>query len=330
MRKSAAKTTPTVAVLGAGKLGAAVAALVARAGTDVSLWARRTDAAEQVIAALGHDGARVSVAASVEDACRAAGLVVFAVPTHALAEVARRAGDVARGDQLALHACRGAEDGFGLPHAVIRRETCIKKIGALGGPLYLDDAAHDRPLVAVLASRFDEVPRAVRALVAGTRVRIHATPDIVGVEVAGAVSNVAHIAAGLASGLGLGETDQAILMTRGLVESTRLGVALGADARTFSGLAGVGDLIPRPVTATRRHRRLGEDIGAGHAVHDALSSAGALEGVVTAREAWRVGEALELNLPLVHAVHDVLRSAVSPAAALERVLALDFDLHVAA
>lgn len=323
----------TVAVLGAGKLGAAMATLLARSGRSVRLWARRPSLAEKIVegaAAASGGKSSLRLAGSIEEACREAAIVCFAVPTLALRAVAREAGDVARGDQVALHACRGVDEGFTLPHDVIRAETCIKKIGVLGGPLYVDDAERGRPLVAVLASRFDEVQRLVKSVTAGTRVRIHSTRDVVGVEVAGAVSNVSHIAAGLAAGLGLGETDQGILLTRGLVEATRIGVALGADRATFAGLAGVGDLIPRPVTTTRRHRRLGEEIGGGRDAAHATDAASDLEGLRTMREARALGERLELSLPLVEAVDDVLFHGKPAGPTLEKVLAMDLDLDVAA
>jgi glycerol-3-phosphate dehydrogenase (NAD(P)+) len=324
MNASGKQGRTEVAVLGAGKLGAAMAMLLSRAGRRVALWARREEQARAVAGAMPG----VSVVTSIEDACRDARVVCFAVPTQALREVARGAGEVARGDQIALHACRGVERGFTLAHDVIRQETCIKKIGALGGPLYLDDAERGRPLVAVLASRFDEVQRIVKALTASTPVRIHSTRDVIGVEVCGAISNVSHIGAGMAAGVGLGETDQGILLTRGLVEATRIGVALGAARATFSGLAGVGDLIPRPVRSTRRHRRLGEEIGGGVDAGGARAAAEDLEGLMTMREAQAVGERHGLSLPLIDALNEVLFHGRSPASTLEHVLAMDLDLDV--
>ncbi|HEY4221800.1 MAG TPA: NAD(P)-binding domain-containing protein [Myxococcota bacterium] len=317
----------TVAVIGAGKVGAAVAHLLARAGHDVVVWARRTGAAAEIAQSASADE-RVRTARSIAEACRGASLVTFAVPAHALREAARAAGEVADGAQVALHACRGVDVHFALPHDVIRAETCIKKIAALGGPLYFDDLAQSggRPLVAVVASRFDEVHRLVKALVKNTQVRVHSTHDVVGVEVAGAVSNVAHMAAGIAEGLGLGETDQGVLLTRGLVEAARIGGALGGERTTFAGLAGVGDLIPRPVTSTKRHRTLGAELGApGKDAGAVLALHKDVEGVSTAREAQALGKRLELSLPLVDAVCDVL-AGQPPRAVLERVLSLDLDI----
>lgn len=318
-------TKAQVAVLGAGKLGGAVSALLARAGASVALWARRPEAAAELAKQVG---AGVTPAPSIADACRRASLICFAVPVEGLREVARAAGEVTTGDQIALHACRGVETGFILPSEILRAETCLKKIGALGGPLYLDDAAHGRPLVAVVAARFDEVFRAVRGLTANTRVRTHPTHDLVGVELCGAISNVAQIAAGLAEGAGLGETDQGVLLLRGLVEAAELGAARGAESATFLGLAGVGDLIPRQVTSTRRNRHLGREIGGGLAAARAMAAHAGLEGPVTAREARILAERLGLKLPLVQAVDEVLWRGTPPAEALERVLALDLSLSL--
>jgi glycerol-3-phosphate dehydrogenase (NAD(P)+) len=311
-------------VLGAGRLAEAVVRLLVAAGHDVAFWARRAEVARKVA-----HGARV--AADVEDACRGANIVCFAVPTHALADVAHRAGNVARGDQVALHACRGLvagqDQGCEMPHQIIRRETCIKKVIALGGPLYVDDASEGRPLVAVAASRFDDALRALQSLVKGTRVRVHPTHDIIGVEIAGAVSNVSTIAAGLAAGAGLGETDQGILMTRGLVEAQRLGKSLGADPATFVGLAGVGDLIPRRVTSMRRHRELGEAIGRDGDRQRVLAAHADLEGPRTARCVADLARKMGIDLPLVFAVDDVIQNGGAPRAALEAVLSLDLELH---
>jgi glycerol-3-phosphate dehydrogenase (NAD(P)+) len=323
MTATSTTTKPmTVAVLGAGKVAQAVTSLLLRAGAQVQLWARDSDKAKGLskhMAALGP----VRVCGSVAEACGDADVIAFAVPAPAMASVARAVGAVARGDQIVLHVARGVEPGFVLGHQIVRRETCIKKIGVLGGPLYLDDAHAGRPLVAVLGARFDEVQRAVQRLTQGTPVRLHPTSDVVGVEVAGAISNVAQLAAGLAHGVGLGETDQGILLTRGLLEATRIGVALGAQAATFTGLAGVGDMIPRPVTSTKKHRALGERVAAGERVESELS---ALEGPLTAREAVLLGQRAGLELPLCRAVDDVLQGKQPALSALEAVLRLDLDL----
>ncbi len=310
-------------VLGAGKLGAAISLLLARTGHDVTLWARSPERARTLA---GRAPERVRVVEKIGDACKAADLLYFTVPAQALREVARAAGEVAQGHQVVLHACRGVEAGFTLASDVIRAESCWKKIGVFGGPLYVDDAERGRPLVCVLASRFDEVQRVTRQLTAGTRVRIHSSRDLTGVEVAGAISNVAQVAAGMALGLGLGDTDQGLLLIRGLTEATRLGVALGADRATFQGLAGVGDLIPRPVSSMHRHRKLGAELGAGGDAAKLAAASTDLEALRTVREARLLGGRLGLSLPLVEAVDEVLFGGRKAGQVIDHLLGMDLEL----
>ena len=290
-----------VAILGAGNMAHAAGALIRRRGfVDIAVWARNGEAKAHLADAIG-----ARLAASVADACRDAALIFFAVPAHGFLEVADALGPVARGDQVVAHAARGVGDGCLLPHEMIRARTCIRKIAALGGPLYVDDATEGRPLSVIVASRFDEAIGLVREVTranSSQQVRIHASHDIAGVEIAGAISNVARIAAGLARGASLGATDEGLLLVRALLEATKLGVALGAERDTFTGLAGLGDLIPRSVTSTRLHNELGMQLARG----EQAFSESSLEGPRTAREAADQAERLGLVLPLISAVRDIL------------------------
>ena len=311
---------PKVALVGGGKLAQAAVMMLGK-NADVVAWARSTEARAGLAAAgvvVGDD-----VKAVVADAA----VVFLAVPAPAFVEVVDAFADATRGDQILVHGSRGVGDGFTLPHQLVRDRCCIKKTAAIGGPLYLDDAAAGRPLSAALASRFDEVVVAIRALTAGTPIRIHATRDVVGVEIAGALSNVGHLAAGLAHGAGLGETDQGLLAVRALLEAGTIGAALGADRATFNGLAGLGDLIPRQVTSSRRQREAGAAIAAGGGAD--IFDVDALEGAVTAREGARFAERHGLKLPLVAAVDEIVHRRAPTRATLERVLSLELGLKAA-
>jgi glycerol-3-phosphate dehydrogenase (NAD(P)+) len=313
-------TTKTrVAVLGAGKLAQAAIVMLAPNAT-ITAWARGAPAR----ARLQQAGARV--VEEPRDAVRDADVIFLGVPAPALAGVVDAFADVSRGDQIVLHGSRGVAEGCTLPHAVVRARCCIKKVAAIGGPLYLDDAAAGRPLAAAVASRFDEVIGTIRTLTAGTPLRIHATRDVAGVELAGALSNVGHLAAGLAKGAGLGETDQGLLTLRALLEAGQLGAVLGAERATFTGLAGLGDLIPRQVTSSRRQREVGVALAGGEDVGVDL---GVLEGAVTAREAASFAERHGVSLPLVAAVDAVVHRRAPAKATLERVLATDLGLRAA-
>jgi glycerol-3-phosphate dehydrogenase (NAD(P)+) len=313
--------THVMAVIGGGRLARAIGQILGRR-IEVRIWARSETQRSEVAAEVPD----VSVEAELGKAVGGATLVFLAVPATSMLEVAERYGDHAKGDHLVLTASRGVGPGFRLPHEMIRAKTCVRKIAALGGPLHMRELALGRPLSAVLASRYSEPIEAVRAVVKGGPVTIHASRDITGVEVAGAISNVSALAAGMADALDLGETARGVLLTHGLIDARRLGVARGASPDTFAGLAGVGDLIPRKVTSTERHAQVAERaIRAGSFETALREPGGALEGVTTAKEAAAAAKALGLELPLVFAVGDIL-SGADPRARLEAVLSRPIDL----
>lgn len=256
-------------------------------------------------------------------------MVLFAVPASAVHDVAAAYGDVARGDQFVIHAVRGVcpNGDFALPHQVIRSQTCVRKIGVLGGPLYAPDLAEGRALAAVLASRFDETFAAVSALTQQTQMRLHPTHDVIGVEVAGAISNVSALAVGMAEALSLGETARGVLLTRGLAEAARLGVALGAQSATFTGLAGLGDLIPRQVASTERHHQIGALLVQGKSLESALTEVeGEVEGVCTAAQASAEAARRGVDVVLVNVVNEVCQGRREAKEALDEVLERHLDL----
>lgn len=314
-----------MAVLGAGALGQAVARVVRAAQAEVAVWAR----SEKVRAHLKSTLTDVDVADTIADAVKGAEMVALCVPASALPEVADAYGDVARPEHHVLHAVRGLcpEDDGVLPHRVIRNHTCVRKIAVLGGPLVAPDLGSGRPVAAVLATRFDETIAKVVRLTAKTPVRIHPSHDVVGVEVAGAVSNVSALAVGMADALGLSETDRGILLTRGLTEAARLGVAMGGEASTFAGLAGVGELIPRQIASTMRHHDVGRALAAGSTLTEALAQVtGEVEGVYTAAKLLPLAQRLGVEMPLTKVVYQVCAGEAEAGAALESVLQQALDL----
>jgi glycerol-3-phosphate dehydrogenase (NAD(P)+) len=314
---------PRVAVLGGGRMARALAKIIAAIGAPICLWARDAKARETLEAEIGG----LAVTPELRSALDRAELIFFAVPTHALEEVAFLYGDHARGDHVVLHASRGVAEGFVLPHQLIKRKSCVKKIGALGGPLRATELGGGVPIAAVIASRYADTGKMVQSLVEGTPVFLHDTKDVIGVEIAGALSNVTQIAAGASDALELGDTARGVLLTRGLADAKKLGVALGADPATFAGLAGVGDLIPRKVTSTDRHRTLGGHLARGISLEAAKRAiVDHAEGILTAIEAKKKADELGLELPLVRAVDEILSGKTPAKDAIERVLKLDIEL----
>jgi glycerol-3-phosphate dehydrogenase (NAD(P)+) len=318
-----------IAILGGGRLAYGALGMVrpgTRAGDHVVFgWGRSADARR----VLQEGGA--TVVASPEDAVTDAAVVILCVPAPSLAEVTGLAAPAASGDQIVVHAARGVGADFALPHEILRAVSCWKKIVALGGPLYLDDAGSGRALNAAIASRFDEAIDIVRAIVRGAPLRLSATHDIVGVELCGALSNVGHLAAGLAAGAGLGETEQGLLHVRALLEAGRLGRLMGAERATFSGLAGVGDLIPRRVSSQRRHRDVGSALGAGTLADsgDDAAARNALEGVFTAREGARFATRQGLSAPLLSAIQRILDDGAPVGPTLLALLDTELGLQAA-
>jgi glycerol-3-phosphate dehydrogenase (NAD(P)+) len=313
----------TMAILGGGRLAIRVAQLMAHTSTATRLWARRPEARKELQGVFK----KGLVSGDLAEVCAGVDVVFFCVPAQALREVAMLYAPHAQGDHIVLHACRGVGEHFQLPHQAIREVTAARKVGVLGGPLYFDEASRDRPMVAVVASKYDEVPEMLKRLVAGTPVRVHTSQDVVGVEVAGAISNVGALASGMSDALEMGETARGVLLTRGLGEATRLGLRLGGDMATFSGLAGVGDLIPRHVSSTKRHRDVGGLVAQGSSLEGALQSVeGCVEGVGTAAEAAALATRLKLKLPLIKTVDDILQGRVAARGALEEILKLDLEL----
>jgi glycerol-3-phosphate dehydrogenase (NAD(P)+) len=317
------KQMKRIAVFGGGVMGRAVGRVLALNGAEVRLWARRAEAR----AALQEELSHAVICETIEETCKDAGLIFFAVPASAITEVAATYGKYAQGDHTVIHAARGIGEGFVLPHQMIRRETCAKRIGVIGGPLHIQDIAAGRPLAMVVASRFDESAEVVKQLVQGTPVRVHPSRDIVGVEIAGAISNVSALAVGMCEELQLGDTARGILLTHGLSEAAKLGAAFGALPATFAGLAGVGDLIPRRVTSTNRHHEVGRRLAEGQSLEAALQGLpGVVEGVITAKEASREGKRRNIQLPLVSAMASIIEGTAKPKDALESVLQVDLDL----
>ena len=320
---SPSASLPVVTILGGGRLAFGALGMLSpgrkQGRFTVRAWAR-ADEGRKLLADGGAD-----VVENAADSVRDANLVIMAVPAPSLCDVVDACADGTSGDQVVLHASRGVGHDGRLPHQIIRSRSAVKKVAVLGGPLYLDDVREGRHLNAALAARYDEALDLVQSIVAGAPLRITTTHDIIGVELCGVLSNIAHLATGLAAGVGLSETDQGLLTVRALLEASRLGRSAGADRATFSGLAGVGDLIPRRVSSQRRHRDLGAAWGkAGGDVDEATrQQIDQLEGVVSARS---LESRFGLTLPLVDALRRILDQDEPALEVLREVLELDLGL----
>jgi glycerol-3-phosphate dehydrogenase (NAD(P)+) len=318
-----------VSVLGAGAWGTALALHAAAAHATV-LWAR--DPAQAVLLQTTRCNARylpdvvlpsaLAIATDLDAAWRhgRGGVVVIATPMAGLeAMLALLPDDL---DAAVLWLCKGFQDTSGaLGHEIARAVSPSARVGVLSGPSFAIEVARGQPTALVAASVDAGVSGAAVAAFHHASVRIYTSADPVGVEVGGAVKNVLAIATGIADGMGLGLNARAALVTRGLAEMTRLGVALGAEAATFMGLSGLGDLVLTTTGELSRNRAVGLELAAGKALAAILAELGHVaEGVRSAPMVLRRAEATGVEMPIVSAVVQVLDGRLAPAQALEQLM----------
>jgi glycerol-3-phosphate dehydrogenase (NAD(P)+) len=231
-----------------------------------------------------------------------------------LRRLAQRAAPIVRPESIVVVATKGIEDGtLSLTSEIAAEEHKGRSVVALSGPSFAAEVVRGQPTAVVAASRQEASRLAVQRAFSRPTFRVYTTDDVTGVAVGGALKNVVAIAAGISEGLGLGFNPRAALITRALAEMTRLGVALGARAETFAGLTGIGDLVLTCTGALSRNRALGEALGRGETLEQALAGRQTVaEGVQTARTAQALAQRVGVEMPIVAAVHRVLFELQDP------------------
>jgi glycerol-3-phosphate dehydrogenase (NAD(P)+) len=319
------------AVIGGGAWGTALADLVARNGVPTVLWAREADVVEDVNHRHTNSrflaGTSLSTSLTASDdigaAVRDAGTVTFVAPSHVLRAVARAAAPFVRTDATLIVATKGIErDTFALMTDIVAEELPGREVVALSGPSFAAEVAQQQPTAVVAASRDAHAALRTQQLFSSPQFRVYTQRDVTGVELGGALKNVMAVATGVLDGLGLGFNPRAALITRGLAEMTRLGVALGAEPLTFAGLAGIGDLVLTCTGSLSRNRSVGVEIGQGRAVAEVLRSRETVaEGVVTTQSAHDLALARGVDMPIVRAMHRILFEAMPPRDAIAELMA---------
>lgn len=317
-------------VVGSGAMGTITAQILAANGIHVALLGRDPMAIQRMIAI--RENPRylpgLKLAASVFPTCDAKAalahteLVVSAVPAQSTRGVWEQIGPLVAEGVPICSAAKGIEiDTLQLPSQIIDQYVGANPIAVLSGPSVAPEMARCLPTTVVVACADAAIAERVQAALSTSWFRVYTNPDMLGVELAGAVKNVIAIAAGILDGLKAGDNAKAALLTRGLVEITRFGVALGARAETFMGLAGVGDLVTTCVSPFGRNRSAGERIGAGTAVETVLAeSAWAIEGIPTTRAVLRIAEKHRIDMPITRAVAQVLFHEKPPLAAITELM----------
>lgn len=319
-----------VAVIGDGGWGTTLAVLLANKGYKVCLWGPFAD----YLAVL--DSKRrnpkflpgikipreISFIPDIGQAIRGAGLIVLAVPSHFLRGVLERMKGEDISTSVVLSAVKGIENNTLLRMSELVRDVLGDvPLVVLSGPTISYEVARGVPTTCVAASARIDLAQDVQEALMSERFRVYTTSDVAGVELGGALKNVIAIACGISDGLGFGSNTKAAILTRGLVEISRLGQAMGAKAETFAGLSGLGDLVTTCVSSHGRNRWVGEQIGKGKKLPEILSEMDMVaEGIKTAYSAFMLAEKYNVEMPITAQVFAVLHKDQNPRAAVTELM----------
>jgi len=309
-----------VTVVGGGSWGTTVASLAA-GNAETMLWARDPDVAGEINDA--HRNSRyledrplpeaLRATADLREACRGADVVAFAVPSHTLREVAEEAAPHIRPWIPLVSLIKGLERDTRLrPTQVLADVLPGRPVAVLAGPNLAREVLDGYAAAAVVATDDDRVSRALQPLFSTRLFRVYRNQDVLGSEMGGVLKNIVAIAAGMADGLGVGDNTRAMVITRGLAEITRLGEAMGGQAKTFSGLTGLGDLMATCTSPLSRNRRVGEELAKGKTIAEITAEMNQVaEGVKTARTVIELAEEHDVEMPIAREVDAVVNEGRS-------------------
>lgn len=314
----------TTAVMGAGAWGTALAKLLADAGGEVTLWARRSDVADEINSSRLNPGylpgvqlpAGIRATADPAEALNGATTVLLAVPAQTMrTNLEQWAGLITRGATL-VSAAKGIELGTLMRMSqVIVDVTGVdpSQVAVISGPNLASEITAGQPAATVIACSDSGRAVAVQRMLNGGYFRPYTNADVIGTEIGGACKNVIALACGMAAGVGLGENTAAAIITRGLAEIMRLGIAVGAKGATLAGLAGVGDLVATCTSPQSRNRSFGESLGRGGTLESALLERGdhVVEGVTSCESVLALASSYDVEMPLTDAVERVCHKGLS-------------------
>ena len=321
-----------ITVLGAGSWGTALAMTAEKNGHLVSLWTHDSEEAKTM-----DEGRKcknlpeiripdtIRILSSLEEAVKDAELLLFAIPSIYTREMALRVKPYAGKEQILLTVSKGIEEKTLDTMSDILEEVFPEnRVAVLSGPSHAEEVSRFIPTTIVCASKEEETAKIIQNAFLSDSFRVYTNKDIRGVEIGAALKNVIALAAGIADGLGYGDNTMAALITRGIAEISRLGIAMGCHRETFAGLSGIGDLIVTCVSKHSRNRRAGILIGKGERYEDAMKEVGqVVEGVYAAKAAKALGEKYKVELPIVKEVNAILFEGKEPKDAVSELMLRD-------
>jgi len=318
-----------ISVIGAGSWGTTLACLMAEKGFDVALWVY-----EESLAAEMHEKRinstylpdiilpdNIKISSKLEDALRRSRYIISAVPTQHTRAVFKEASQYIPAGAVMVSVSKGIERGTLLTVSSILKEITGHDIAVLSGPSFAKEAVAKKPTAVTLAAKDKDTALLLQEVFNTNHFRVYTHDDLIGVELGGALKNVMAIASGISDGLGLGDNARAALITRGLAEMRRLGVAMGAKAETFSGLSGLGDLVLTCTSTTSRNYTTGIKLTKGMKLADILAQTKAVsEGVDTAESAFQLSQKHNVEMPIVEQIYKVLHEGKKAADAVNELM----------
>lgn len=324
-----------IGVLGAGTWGVALASLLVKNGHDVTLWSAIPEEIDQLKTKGIHKnlpGVKLSTSIrytkSIVEVAYKKEMILFVVPSSFIRSTAESISDYVEEETIIVTAAKGIESGSLMTMTEVIDDVVKSKrpnlnyyTAALSGPTHAEEVAIEMPTSIVAASENEDVSTKIAEAFANSCMRVYTNTDVKGVEICGAMKNIIALAAGINNGMGLGDNSKAMLMTRGIAEITRLGIALGCKRRTFMGLAGIGDLIVTCTSQHSRNNRCGELIGKGMSYEEASKAIGmVVEGYHALEAAMELSKKYSVELPITEAVYNVIKKGISPKDAIYKLM----------
>ena len=330
-----------IGVVGAGSWGTSLANLLAEKGYKIKLWAFEKEIKEQIeetrqnkIFLPGFNlSENLTVSNNLDEVVAEKDLVLVVVPSHVIRETTLKMAASVSSETIIVSASKGIENKTHLTMTGVLEQTLpeipVNQIAVLSGPSFAKEVAKKFPTVVTVASKDAEIAAFVQHTFATPYFRVYTSEDMIGVQLGGSVKNVIAIAAGVIDGLGLGLNTRAALITRGMTEIRRLGLKLGANPRTFTGLAGFGDLILTCTGDLSRNHTVGKLIGEGKQLDEILSEMRMVaEGVKTAKSVYNLSRKLDVDMPIVHETYRILHEDLSPKEAALRLMTRDLKAEL--
>lgn len=322
-----------ISVIGAGSWGTALARLLDSNGHQVTLWSiieaevkmlqEKREQVDKLPGAMLSD--RIVVTGDMELATKDQEMIIFAVPSSFVRKTAQLLHSYIQKDSLIINVAKGLEDEtlFTLQQ-VINDVLPGNEVVALSGPSHAEEVARNIPTSVVAATKDENTVKKVQDVFMNETFRVYGSQDVTGTEIGAALKNVIALAAGISDGLGFGDNTKAALMTRGMAEISRLGVAMGANNATFNGLTGIGDLIVTCTSMHSRNRRAGILIGQGATLDEALAEVKmVVEGVYSAKAALHLAQKFQVEMPIIEKINEVLFENKSPKEAVIELMSRD-------